>query len=106
MDACLICNMTRMGRVYHRRILLYSGNKQGLVSYGIGKGMDYIGAYENAYAELGKNLIAINLDDNNTCPLPIRVRFNDYRIKLEPKQFPNVWGSPIMILMLRYAVLY
>ena len=93
-----------MGRIYSRRCLLYAGNKRGLVSYGIGKGKDYRSAYNNAYKELGKNLIAIPLDVEYSVPQLLQSRFHDYRIKLQPKVTPNVWGSPIFILMLKYAV--
>jgi len=93
-----------MGRVYNRRCLLYCGNKKGLVAYGIGKGKDYRTAYNNAFKELGKNLIAIPLDLSYNVPIPLITRFHDYRIKIMPKECPNVWGNPIMVMMLRYAV--
>lgn len=95
-----------MGRVYNRRCLLYAGNKRGLVCYGIGRGKDYRSAYNNAYKELGKNMIAIQLDLQFNVPQSIHTRFNDYRIKIIPKASPNVWGNPVMVLMLRYAVLH
>jgi ribosomal protein S5 len=98
--------MTRMGRVYNRRCLLYAGNKKGLLCYGVGRGKDYRSAYNNAYKELGKNLIAIPLDYNYNVPVALRTRFHDYRIRIDPRPCPNVWGNPVMVLMLRYAVIY
>jgi ribosomal protein S5 len=95
--------MTKMGRKYHRRVLLYSGNKRGLVCYGVGRGLDYRSAYTNAFKELKKNLIAIPLNYDYTLTGTLQHRFNDYRLKITPMHFSKVWGNPVMILMLRYA---
>ena len=98
--------MTRLNRVYERRILLYMGNKEGMISYGIGRGVLYNDAYVEAYKELKKNLIVIQHDPNFSCPSDLKARFNDFRILIKSQYDPKMWGNPIMALMLRYAGLY
>lgn len=100
----MTCNVTRMGRVFGRRILIYAGNQKGFVGYGIGKGKDYRSAYINAYYELRKNLIAINLSPENTSPWSIKTRYHDYRLRTISKNSPSMWGYPVMILMFKYCV--
>lgn len=106
MDSDMICNMTRLNRVYSRRVLLYMGNKDGLISYGIGKGTLYEDAWIAAYQDLRRNLILINVDIDFTVPTPIKARFHDYRLQVKSSKNPRYWGNPIMALMLRYAGLY
>lgn len=106
LHAGMVCNMTRLNRVYERRILLYMGNKEGMISYGIGRGPLYNDAYVEAYRELRKNLIVIQHDVNFTCPADLKARFNDYRLYVKSVYDPKIWGNPIMALMLRYAGLY
>lgn len=103
LDADMVCNMTRLNRVYERRCLLYVGNKDGLISYGIGRGPLYEDAYIDAYKQLKKNLIAIHLDKQLSCALDLRGRFNDYRFFVRSRYNPSFWGHHIMCLMLRYA---
>ncbi len=98
--------MTRLNRVYERRILLYMGNKQGMISYGIGRGPMYHDAYSQAYKELKKNMIVIHQDPQFTCPADLKARFNDFRLFVRSAYDPKIWGNPIMALMLRYAGLY
>jgi ribosomal protein S5 len=103
LDADMVCNMTRLNRVYERRCLLYIGNKDGLISYGIGRGPLYEDAYIDAYKQLKKNMIAIPLDYKLSCPVDLRSRFNDYRLNIRSRFNPSIWGHHIMCLMLRYA---
>jgi ribosomal protein S5 len=98
--------MTRLNRVYERRILLYMGNKEGMISYGIGRGGLYNEAYTEAYRQLKKNLIVIRQDPLFSCPTDLKARFNDFRIYIRSQYDPKIWGNPIMALMLRYAGLY
>ncbi len=93
-----------MGRVNNRRVLIYAGNSNGLIAYGIGRGKDYKTAYNNSNRELKKNIIQIPHDPQFTNPAPLKSRFNDYRITVQCKGNPSVWGNPIMILMVKYAV--
>lgn len=106
LDADMVCNVTTLNRVYHRRCLLFAGNKEGMISYGVGVGLLYEDAYLNAFKELKKNLILIEWDPGNTCPLPIQSRFNDYRFKIKPTKSPMWFSGPIPLLMIRYAGLY
>ena len=41
MDSDSVTNVTSLNRVNHRRVLIFIGNKKGLISYGKGKGEDY-----------------------------------------------------------------
>jgi len=106
LDADMVCNMTRLNRVYERRCLLYIGNKDGLISYGIGRGALYEDAYIDAYKQLKKNLIAIHLDPKFSCAMDMKARFNDYRLEVRSSNRPSFWGHHTMCLMLRYAGLY
>ena len=51
-----------------RRILLFIGNGNGIISYAKGKGVDYEGAFETAFKKLRQNLICINLNQSFTVP--------------------------------------
>lgn len=106
LDADMVCNMTRLNRVYERRCLLYIGNKDGLISYGIGRGALYEDAYIDAYKQLKKNMIAIHLDPQFSCAMDIKGRFNDFRLDVRSANRPSFWGHHLMCLMLRYAGLY
>ena len=106
LHAGMVCNMTRLNRVYERRILLYIGNKEGLISYAIGRGPLYEDAYRNAFEELRKNMIVIPTDKIMTVNSDMRARFNDYRLVIKQNSEPSYWGNPLMCLMLRYAGLY
>lgn len=106
LDADMVCNVTTLNRIYHRRCLIFAGNKEGMISYGLGVGILYEDAYLNAFKELKKNLILIDWDPSNTCPLPIKSRFNDYRISMIPTKSPQWFSGPIPLLMMRYAGMY
>jgi len=82
------------------------GNKEGMISYGIGRGVLYNDAYIEAIKELKKNLIVIQQDINFSCPSNLKARFNDFRIYIKSSYDPKIWGNPIVALMLRYAGLY
>lgn len=62
LDSDSVTNVTALNRTNHRRILLFIGNGNGIISYAMGKGVDYEMAFENCYKELRKNLICIPLD--------------------------------------------
>ncbi len=98
--------MTRLNRVYERRILLYMGNKEGMIAYGIGRGPLYQDAYTDAYKQLRKNLIVIEHDPHFSCPGDLKGKFHDFRLYVKAKYEPKIWGNPIMALMLRYAGLF
>ena len=87
-----------------RRCLIYMGNKDGLISYGMGKGYTYQDAYESAFKELKKNIIQIQVDPLNTCPGRLMAKYHDYSIKIFARREPNIWGSPLFTMMIRFAV--
>ena len=45
-DSDSVTNVTSLNRVNHRRVLIFCGNGNGLISYGKGKSEDYEGAFE------------------------------------------------------------
>jgi hypothetical protein len=57
-----VTNVTSLNRVNHRRVLLFIGNGNGVISYGKGKGEDYEQAFDEAFKKLKQNLVCINLD--------------------------------------------
>lgn len=61
-DSDSVTNVTSLNRVNHRRVLLFIGNGNGLISFGKGKGEDYEGAFEQAFKKLRQNLVCINMD--------------------------------------------
>lgn len=106
LDTDMICNVTTLNRIMHRRVLIYAGNKEGLVAYGCGIGLDYQSAWMNAFTELKKNLLLIEWDPTNTVPRPIKTRFNDYRWRITPSKSPKWFSGPIPLLLMRYAGFY
>lgn len=106
LEATMVCNVTPLNRVYHRKVLIFAGNKEGMIGYGVGIAPLYEDAWINSFAELKKNLILIEWDPNHTTPLPIKARFNDYRWSLRPTYKPAWFAGPIPLLMMRYAGMY
>lgn len=100
LDSDSVTNVTSLNRVNHRRVLLFIGNGNGMLSYGKGKGDDYESAFENAYKSLRKNLICIPLDQKMTVPQVLEGRHNDFRITIFPQKTPNYWGHPVIWKML------
>lgn len=101
-----VCNMTRLNRAYERRVLLFMGNKEGMISYGIGRGAEYREAYVKACQELKKNLITIEHDQYFSCPSDLTGRFNDFKLHIKSRYEPKIWGNPLMALMIRYAGIF
>lgn len=62
MDSDSVTNVTALNRVNHRRVLLFIGNGNGVISYAMGKSDDYEKAFENAFKKLKANMIILNLD--------------------------------------------
>lgn len=46
LDSDSVTNVTALNRTNHRRILLFIGNGNGIISYAMGKGVDYELAFE------------------------------------------------------------
>ena len=61
-DSDSVTNVTALNRVNARRVLLFIGNGNGIISYAMGKGEDYEAAFEIAFKKLRQNLICIPLD--------------------------------------------
>lgn len=47
-----VTNVTRLNRINQRRVLIFIGNLEGVISYGKGKAEDYEGAFEKAFKKL------------------------------------------------------
>jgi ribosomal protein S5 len=67
-DSDSVTNVTALNRVNARRVLLFIGNGNGIISYAMGKGEDYEAAFEIAFKKLRQNLICIPLDSLMTVP--------------------------------------
>lgn len=50
----------------------------------MGKGLDYEGAFDNAFKKLRSNLVIIPMDDIHTSPKVLKARHNDFRIWIYP----------------------
>ena len=99
-DSDSVTNVTSLNRTNQRRILLFIGNGNGIISYAMGKGDDYEVAFEGAYKKLRRNLICIPMSQINTSPVVLTARHNDYKIKIFPQRQPNYWGHPVIWKML------
>jgi len=51
-DSDSVTNVTALNRVNARRVLLFIGNGNGIISYAMGKGEDYEAAFEIAFKKL------------------------------------------------------
>jgi len=49
LDSDSVTNVTSLNRVNHRRVLIFIGNGNGLISYGKGKASEYEQAFDNAF---------------------------------------------------------
>lgn len=83
-DSDSVTNVTALNRVNARRVLLFIGNGNGVISYAMGKGEDYEAAFETAFKKLRANLICIPLDQMMTVPQVLKARHNDFRITIYP----------------------
>ena len=54
--------VTTLSRINRCSYLLFTGNLQGVIGYGIGKGADWEVAMEKSINNLKKNLVTIDLD--------------------------------------------
>ncbi len=99
-DSDSVTNVTALNRVNARRVLLFIGNGNGVISYAMGKGEDYEAAFETAFKKLRMNLICIPLDQMMTVPQVLKARHNDFRITIYPQMTPNYWGNPVIWKML------
>ncbi len=84
-DSDSVTNVTTLNRVQHRRVLIYIGNGNGLISFGKGKGEDYEGAFDNAFKMLRRNLVCISVDHKMSVTRRMSGRHNDFKIKMYPQ---------------------
>lgn len=101
MDSDSITQITALNRINRRRVLLFAGNYDGVISYGKGRGVDYEAAFEDAVRSLKKNMIAIDLDHLNTLPRAIRGRYHDFKLEVRPRNPPNHWGGGQLWVMFK-----
>jgi ribosomal protein S5 len=106
MDSDSVTNVTSLNRVNHRRVLLFLGNGNGLVSYGKGKGIEYEEAFDNAFKDARRNMISIDIEEIFTTPKILAGRHNDFRIKIYPQRIPNYWGNPTVWELLKLTGFY
>lgn len=102
-DSDSVTNVTTLNRVQHRRVLIYIGNGNGLISFGKGKGEDYEGAFDNAFKMLRRNLVCLSVDHKMSVTRRMSGRHNDFKIKMYPQAQPNYWGNPFIWKMLLHA---
>jgi hypothetical protein len=100
MDSDSVTNVTALNRTNQRRVLLFIGNGNGLISYGMGKGADYEVAFDNAFKIMRRNMVCIPIDHQQTVSGILKARHNDYRITIFPQKDANYWGNPIIWHML------
>jgi ribosomal protein S5 len=103
LDASTTTNITKLARVSSRRVLLYMGNTDGVISYGKGKGSNYKLAYDNAVEELKKNIICINLDSYKTTTGYLVGHFNDTTVQIFSARNNAAWGHPLHYNILALA---
>lgn len=102
-DSDSVTNVTTLNRINQRRVLIYCGNGNGLISYGKGKGEDYEQAFDNAFKHMRTNLVCLSHDINFSSPKIMEGAHNDFRIKIWPQERPNYWGNPMIWKMLLHA---
>lgn len=61
-DSDSVTNVTTLNRINQRRVLIFAGNGNGIISYGKGKGEDYEKAFDNAFKFMRTNLVCLSLD--------------------------------------------
>lgn len=64
-----VTNVTSLNRVNHRRVLIFIGNGNGIVSYGKGKASEYEQAFDDAFKKARQNMVCLNLEEVFTTPM-------------------------------------
>lgn len=105
-DSAYVCKITPLQRIYHRKVIIFAGNKEGMITYGVGTGELYEDAWTNAFVEMKKNLILVNWDPFHTFPRDISSRHHDFRINMKSSVRPYWFCNPIVLLMIRYTGLF
>ena len=103
LDAGTTTNVTSQQRVNQRRILLYMGNCDGIISYGVGKGWEFSSAYDDAVRQLKKNMVAIPLDPFYPCGGYLEYKYHCTTIRIFPAHSGRIKGKPMYVNMLFMA---
>jgi len=98
-----VTNVTRLNRINKRRVLIFIGNLDGIISFGKGKSDDYEGAFEKAFNKLRQNIVCVPLDRRMSVTKRLNGQHNDFRIKIYPQKQANFWGNPYIWKMLLYT---
>lgn len=96
-------NTTKRRRVRTCKALVFMGNGNGLIGWGKGAGGDPKNCLDKAISDCRRNLISINLDLLNTCPIKLHAKFNRHEITLWPRRQFNSWGDMTFSHMVQYA---
>lgn len=62
MDSDSVTNVTSLNRTNQRRVLIFIGNYSGIVAYGKGKAEEYEAAFEDAFKDARRNLMALDVE--------------------------------------------
>lgn len=83
LDVARTTRVTAGGKQFSFRVALVIGNKNGMIGFGIAKGLDVAQAVEKAFRRAKKNLISIPLK-NSTIPHDVKAKFNSAVVFLKP----------------------
>ena len=97
----VVTKVTKLNRVNHFRYMIFGGNWNGVIGYGKGKGLDFEDALNKAFKDFKKNLVALDITEDNTFPLEVKTKFTKTRLKIEPIAGFNCWGSPLLSTMIQ-----
>jgi len=100
-DSDSVTNVTSLNRTNARRVLIFVGNGNGIISYGKGKAEEYEQAFDNALKKARQNMVCMDIDETFTSPRMLAGRHNDFKIKIFPQAVPNYWGNPTIWEMLK-----
>jgi small subunit ribosomal protein S5 len=64
--------------------LVVVGDKQGTLGYGIKKGLDYQDAVAKATKKAKKNLISIQINEQDSIPFPVKNKYKSAEVFLKP----------------------
>jgi ribosomal protein S5 len=106
LDSDSVTNVTSLSRTNKRRVLIFIGNGNGLVSYGKGKAGEYEQAFDNAFKNARMNMCCLDINEIMTSPRIIAGRHNDFKIRIMPQETPNYWGNPTIWEMLKHTGFY
>jgi len=84
-DSDSVTNVTSLNRVNHRRVLIFIGNGNGLVSFGKGKSEDYETAFDQAFKKMRQNLVCLSHDFTMSVPRKLEGSHNDFHLKILPQ---------------------